>query len=88
VHVALVRDGHADLADLAARELVIGVVAGLRRQVEGDAQAGLALREVPPVQLVALPCGRMARVRTHHPRAVRLLQAVVHGGHLAIRSPC
>ncbi len=35
--------GHADLADLAARELVVGVVAGLRRQVEGDRQARLAL---------------------------------------------
>ena len=31
--------GHADLADLAARELVVGVVAGLRRQVEGDREA-------------------------------------------------
>ena len=38
--------GHADLADLAARELVVGVVAGLRRQVEGDRQAGLALGQV------------------------------------------
>ena len=36
VHVALVRDRHADLADLAARELVVGVVARLRRQVERD----------------------------------------------------
>ena len=38
-HVALVGDRHADLADLAARELVVGVVAGLRGQVEGDRQA-------------------------------------------------
>ena len=28
--------GHADLADLAAAERGVGVVAGLRRQVEGD----------------------------------------------------
>ena len=46
VHVALVRDRHADLADLAARELVVGVVAGLRRQVEGDREPGLALGQV------------------------------------------
>ena len=46
VHVAVVGDRHADLADLAAGELVVGVVAGLRRQVEGDRQAGLALGEV------------------------------------------
>ena len=46
MHVAPVGDRHADLADLAARELVVGVVAGLRRQVERDRQARLALREV------------------------------------------
>ena len=51
-HVALVRDGHADLADLAARELVVGVVAGLGRQVERDRQARLALGQVRAVQLV------------------------------------
>ena len=43
VHVALVGDRDADLADLAARELVVGVVAGLGGQVEGDRQARLAL---------------------------------------------
>jgi hypothetical protein len=35
-HVAEMRDGHADLADLAAGQLVVAVVAGLGRQVEGD----------------------------------------------------
>ena len=43
VHVALVGDRDADLADLAAGELVVGVVAGLGGQVEGDRQPGLAL---------------------------------------------
>ena len=42
-HVADVADRDADLADLAAGERVVGVVAGLGRQVEGDRQAGLAL---------------------------------------------
>ena len=46
MHVALVRDRHADLADLAAGQLVVGVVAGLGGQVEGDRQAGLALGQV------------------------------------------
>ena len=78
VHVALVGDRHADLADLAAGELVVGVVAGLRGQVEGDRQAGLALPEVRAVELVALLGGRMARVRPHHPRAVALGQTVLH----------
>ena len=36
LHVAAVGDRHADLSDLAARELVVGVVARLGRQVEGD----------------------------------------------------
>ena len=42
-HVAAVGDRHADLADLAAGELVVGVIAGLRGQVEGDRQPRLAL---------------------------------------------
>ena len=36
-------DGHADLADFALRQRVVGVVAHLGRQVEGDAQAVDAL---------------------------------------------
>ena len=84
VHVALVGDRDADLADLAARELVVGVVAGLGRQVEGDRQPGLPLGEVRAVQLVGLLGGRVARVRPHHPRAVALGQAVlrVYGGRI------
>ena len=42
-HVAEMIDRHADLADLAARQHVVAVVAGLRRQIEGDREAGLAL---------------------------------------------
>ena len=78
VHVALVRHGHPDLADLPPSELVVGVVAGLGREVEGDAQAGLALGQVPAVQLIGLPRGGMARVRAHHPGLVGPFQAVAH----------
>ena len=78
VHVALVRDRHADLADLAARELVIGVVARLRRQVEGDGEPRLALGQVAPVELIGPLRGGMARVGPHHPRAVGLGQAMAH----------
>jgi hypothetical protein len=42
-HVAEMADRHADLADLAARQHVVGVVAGLGRQVEGDRESGLSL---------------------------------------------
>ena len=78
VHVALVRHRHADLADLAARQLVIGVVARLRRQIEGHREAGLALREVAPVQLVRRTGGGMTRVRAHQPGLVGLREAVAH----------
>ena len=69
VHVPEVRHGHADLADLARRLGRVGVVAGLRRQVEGDGQAGLTLGQVGPVQLVGGAGGGVARVRPHHPAA-------------------
>ncbi len=71
-HVAEVRDGHADPADLAAGEDVVGVVTGLRRQVEGDRQARLALGEVAPVELVGRLGGRVTGVRPHEPGAVLL----------------
>jgi hypothetical protein len=45
-------DRYADLAHLAAGERVVGIVAGLGRQVEGDGKPGLPLGEVLPVQLV------------------------------------
>ena len=86
VHVALVGDRHADLADLAARELVVGVVAGLGRQVERDRQARLALGQVGPVELVGLLRGRVARVGPHHPRAVALGKPVFHALNRTVRS--
>ena len=72
VHVALVDDRDADLADLAAGEDVVGVVSGLGRQVEGDREAGLALGEVAPVELVRAPGVRMPGVGAHHPGTVGL----------------
>ena len=69
-HVAEVADRHADLADLAAGQLVVGVVAGLGRQVEGDRQPGLALGQVAPVERVGLGRRGVPGVRPHHPRLV------------------
>ena len=68
----------ADLADLAARELVVGVVAGLRRQVEGYGQPGLALGQVAPVQRVGPRRRGVPRVRAHHPRPIPFGQPVRH----------
>ena len=77
VHVALVGDRDADLADLAAGEHVVGVVAGLGRQVEGDREAGLALGEVAAVELVRAPGVGVAGVGAHDPGAVALGKSVV-----------
>ena len=77
MHVALVGDRDADLADLAAGEDVVGVIAGLGGQVEGDREAGLALCQVAPVELVRAAGVGVARVGAHHPGAVALGEAVV-----------
>ena len=76
VHVALVGDRDADLAHLAPGKDVIGVVAGLGRQVEGDREARLALFEVAPVELVRAPGVGVAGVGAHHPGAVALWKSV------------
>ena len=82
-HVAKMRDRHADLADLAARENVVAVVAGLRRQIEGDGETGLALGEIGAIELVGLAGGRMAGVGAKHPGLV-----AARGGHVVhIASP-
>ena len=94
VHVALVGDRDADLADLAAGEDVVGVIAGLGRQVEGDREAGLALGQVAAVELVGAFRVGMAGIGAHHPGAVGLGKAVVAhrcndiwGGPKSARSP-
>jgi hypothetical protein len=71
-HVAEMGDRHADLAHLAAGENVIGVVARLGRQVEGDRQAGLTLGEVPPIKLVGGRGRRVPRIGAEQPRLVPL----------------
>ena len=77
LHVAAMGDRDADLADLAAGEHGVGVVAGLGRQVERDREAGLALGEVAPVELVRAPGVGMAGVGPHHPGTVALGQPVL-----------
>ena len=71
-HVAEMGDRHADLADLAAGERMVGIVAGLGRQIEGDRKPGLALGEVLPVQLVGGLRRGMARIGAEHPGLVAL----------------
>ena len=54
-------------------ERVVGVVAGLGGQVEGDRQAGLPLGQVGAVELVRGLGRRVARVGAHHPRLVAVV---------------
>ena len=68
VHVALVGDRDADLADLAAGEDVVGVIAGLGRQVEGDREAGLALGQVARGRARSSGGRRSGRRRCASPR--------------------
>ena len=65
-----VRDGHADLANLATRHLVVRVITRLGGQVERDRQAGLALGQVGAVELVGCRSSGMAGIGPHHPRAI------------------
>ena len=74
-HVTQMRHRHTDLADFAAREFVVGVVAGLCRQIERDRQAGLALGKVLAIKLVGLRGGRVTRIGADQPG---LIAYVVH----------
>ena len=70
-HVVDRVDGHADLADLAVRDRVVGVVAHLGRQVEGDGQPAGAGRDQLVVARVGLLGGAEPGVLAHGPRAGR-----------------
>ena len=61
-------DRHADAPDFAGRQRVVRVVADLRRQIEGDAQAADALRQQVAVAAVRLRGGPKACVLPHRPQ--------------------
>ena len=67
-------DRDADAADLARGERMIRVVPHLGRQIEGDAEAGHALREEIPVPGVGFRGGAEAGVLAHRPQP-----AAIHG---------
>ncbi len=74
-HITAMCDRDTDLADLTTRELVIGVITRLRRQIERDRQARLPLLQVAPIQLVGAASIGMTRIGPNHPRAIRLREA-------------
>ncbi len=69
-HVADMRDRHADLADLALGVRMVAVIAGLRRQIEGDGEASLPLAQVLAVKRVRRRSGRVARIGAEDPRLI------------------
>ena len=69
-HVAQMTDRHAHLAHLAPRERMVGVIAGLSRQVEGDGQARLALFQVRAIEAVRRRRRRMSGIGAEDPRRV------------------
>ena len=64
---SIVPDRDAHLADLAARERVIGVVSGLGREIEGDREPRLTLGEVGAVELVAGAGGGVSGIGPEDP---------------------
>ena len=69
-------DRHAGHADVAAHPRVVGVVAAVGRQVEGDAEPLLAGREVAAVEGVGLLGGGEAGVLPDRPRLGRVHRRV------------
>ena len=63
--MAEVGDRNTDLADFSVRQYVVGVVSGLRGQVECNGETGLALGQVGAVELVRSRGGGMARIGAH-----------------------
>src|SRR5690606_37958194 len=68
-------DGHACFAHIADDALVVGVVAAVGGQVEGDGEAALPGGEVAAVEGVALFGGAVPGILAHGPRLHG-----VHGG--------
>ena len=75
LHVLEGVDGDAYLANLGLRQRVVGVVADLGGQVEGDGEAGLALREEELEALVRLLRRAEAGILAHAPEP-----AAIHRG--------
>jgi hypothetical protein len=80
LHVLDGIDRYADFADFAEGEGLVGVVADLRRQIEGDRKALSPLLEKEFVTVVALFCVAHAGVLAHGPEP-----AAIHGGLNAAR---
>ena len=66
-HVVDAADRHPHLADFTARQGMIGVVAGLGRQIEGHRQPRLPFGQIGPIQGIRRGGRAMPRIGTHQP---------------------
>ncbi len=71
-HVAEMADGHADLAHLALGQGMIGVVAGLGRQIEGDGEPRLAAGEIGAIERIGGRGRAMAGIGAEEPGLLAL----------------
>ena len=84
-HIGNGVDGDAHLADLAARLRRIGIVAQLRRQIEGHGEPGRATLEQIAVAGVGFGGGGEAGVLPHRPQtpAIHVLAGTAREGERA-----
>ncbi len=75
LHVVDGGDGDADLADFAVGDGVVGIVADLRGEVEGDGEAGLTVLEEIAIALIGIFGAGEAGILAHGPEA-----GAIHGG--------
>ena len=71
-HVIDAVDGHARHADVALHPRVVGVIAPMRGQIEGDGQPLLPRRQIAAIEGVGFLGGREARVLPDRPRIARI----------------
>ena len=84
-HVADMGDGNAHLANFAAGQEMVGVIAGLGWQVEGYGKAGLAFFEIGAEQPVAFSRGGMAGIGAKQPGLVGCRARRHSGFHFAMQ---
>ena len=80
-------DGHADAAHLPHRFRCIGIIAALRRQIEGDVQASLAVGYEIFEALVGVGGIGKAGVLPHRPRPVPVHQRMDAAGKRRLARP-
>ncbi len=67
-HVINRINGNSHLAHFSHGESVVGVVAGLSWEIEGDTETGLPLFKQIAIAFIGLTCGTKAGILTHGPK--------------------